>query len=215
MCRRRSRHPGSQPGFTLLELLVAITLLGLIATMAFSGLRLGTRAWETAAEQDHEIYLVQQMLRTRLDAAHLLTEFDLPPEGTEPFFEGRRNRLSFLTVLPDLFGVAGLHRVTLEVEGTEGGRRDLVLSWQLWRPGTEGPAPAPDDDSRRVLLDGIEAAEFTYFGFGPDYGGRPRWQQAWRGRADLPSLVRIEVEKPGSPWPSLVVAPQLGQAVHW
>ena len=77
--------PKGQRGFTLLELLIAMTLLGLIVTMAFSGLRLGTRAWEAADARDHDVYLVQQMLRTRLGAAYLSPEFGptRPGEGGE------------------------------------------------------------------------------------------------------------------------------------
>jgi prepilin-type N-terminal cleavage/methylation domain-containing protein len=41
--RRATEH-----GFTLLELLVAITLLGLLMAALFGGLRLGARVWETA-----------------------------------------------------------------------------------------------------------------------------------------------------------------------
>ena len=35
-------------GFTLLELLAAIMLLGLLMAVLFGGLRLGARVWETA-----------------------------------------------------------------------------------------------------------------------------------------------------------------------
>ena len=45
---RRHELRAAERGFTLLELLVAITLLGLLMAALFGGLRLGTRVWETA-----------------------------------------------------------------------------------------------------------------------------------------------------------------------
>ena len=38
---------GSEGGFTLLELLAALTVLAVLMTMMFGGLRFGARVWET------------------------------------------------------------------------------------------------------------------------------------------------------------------------
>ena len=40
-----------QQGFTLLELLIALTLLGLILVLLFGGLRLGVRSWDASQQQ--------------------------------------------------------------------------------------------------------------------------------------------------------------------
>jgi general secretion pathway protein J len=211
MLRLDGMRLSRQRGFTLLELLVAITLLGLIATMAFSGFRLGTRAWDTAAGREHDVYLVQQMLRTRLSAAYAAAELDLGlPLGAddgEPFFEGGPDHVSFVAPLPDLFGVGGLYRVVVEVVEAEG-RRDLVMSWQLWRPEANGNLDDPDGRNRRVLLDGVGDAAFTFFG-PAEHTGEAVWQDSWRERSTLPLLVRLVLEHPEKPWPPLVVAPKL------
>ena len=59
----------AQRGFTLLEVLVALTLFSLIAMMAYSGLRTGGRTWD--ANQDRiliseDIRIVQGFLRRYL-----------------------------------------------------------------------------------------------------------------------------------------------------
>ena len=45
--RRHNGTPRAPAGFTLMELLVALLLLGMISTMALGGVRLGARTWET------------------------------------------------------------------------------------------------------------------------------------------------------------------------
>ncbi len=45
---------GRQDGFTLLELLISLTILSVIVVIVFSGFRLGIRAWEKG-EQDLEV----------------------------------------------------------------------------------------------------------------------------------------------------------------
>jgi len=209
--RPHTPQPEGQAGFTLLELLVAITLLALVATMAFSGFRLGTRAWEVADEYEHEVYLVQQMLRERISAAYFPSELNVGAfDQGEALFEGGPDHVSFIAPLPDLFGVAGLYRVTVEVTGS-GDDRTLVMSWRLWRP--EGEARTretvdADDGNRRVLLDGIEDATFAFFGPGEEFGARSSWQDEWQARMDLPFLVRIELEHARKEWPALVIAPR-------
>ena len=57
-------------GFTLVELLVVMTLLGLIATALFGGLRFGVRAWESGGARSAafaEIEIAQSLLRRLLE----------------------------------------------------------------------------------------------------------------------------------------------------
>ena len=71
MTGARPRHPVDQ-GFTLLELLVAITLLGLLMAALFGGLRLGARVWETGEtrlDASARVQIVQDFLRQRLAEA--------------------------------------------------------------------------------------------------------------------------------------------------
>ncbi|MDH3594369.1 MAG: prepilin-type N-terminal cleavage/methylation domain-containing protein, partial [Rhodospirillales bacterium] len=59
-------------GFTLVELLVALTLLGLIFVALFGGLRFGTRTWETGNQRSEafaEVEVMQSLLRRQLAQA--------------------------------------------------------------------------------------------------------------------------------------------------
>ncbi|HET6518573.1 MAG TPA: prepilin-type N-terminal cleavage/methylation domain-containing protein [Geminicoccaceae bacterium] len=211
----RPAAAGRRGGFTLLELLVAITLLGLIMTMAFSGLRLGTRAWEAADEREHDVYLVQQLLRTRLGAAYLSPEFGATWQSEtgeeEPLFDGGPDYVSFVAPLPELFGVGGLYRVTVEAVDEGGGRLALVMSWRLLRVGADVAAAldaGAEERDRRVLLDGLEGVEFAFLG--PDENtGEAVWRDGWREQPTLPTLIRLVAEHPDEPWPPLVVAPRM------
>ena len=56
----------AQRGFTLLELLVAITIFGLLSVMMYGGLSFGARAWQRAGQADtrqSDVQLVQSLLR--------------------------------------------------------------------------------------------------------------------------------------------------------
>ena len=56
-------------GFTLIELLIALAMISLITLLLFSGLRLGSRTWESidaAAEQIGELRLAHGFLTRTL-----------------------------------------------------------------------------------------------------------------------------------------------------
>lgn len=212
--RRDRLDRKAQRGFTLLELLVAIMLLGLIATMAFSGLRLGARVWETTDEHEHEVYLVQQLLRQRLGAAYFPFDFGVALSEDEPLFEGGPDHVSFIAPLPDRFGVPGLYRVSIEVVPS-GNDSALVMSWRLWRPPDDTRAAAEagrEEPERRVLLDGVAHAAFAFFGPAEEFGRALAWQDQWQRPMELPVLVRIELDHKEQPWPPLVIAPRAAGA---
>ena len=59
-------------GFTLIEILIAMTLLGLLMAMLSGGLRLGTRAWEASDTRSAELArleAVQGFIRRSLTGA--------------------------------------------------------------------------------------------------------------------------------------------------
>ncbi len=67
------RIDSRQRGFTLLEILVAVTLLGLLMAALFGGVRLGVRAWEASGarlDDDARLTAVQDFLRERLTQAY-------------------------------------------------------------------------------------------------------------------------------------------------
>jgi general secretion pathway protein J len=218
--RRHRRHRRqAEAGFTLIELLVALTLLGLVSVVLFGGLRFGTRAWEAGdlrAAQLAQVQAVQALLRRRIAQA-------LPPgpEATEAaeqraVFSGAPDVLRFLAAVPSRAGVGGIYAFDLAVIEDDAGVR-LELTWRLHRADDEAlgdDTPEPGLGGRRVLIDGLARAQFSYFG-APASGQAADWRDRWEADAGLPRLVAIEAEFPegdGRAWPVLQVAPMLGVA---
>ena len=84
----RGRH---SRGFTLIELVVALTLLALMSTVLFGALGFAGRSWEggeAKAEQVGSMRLAEGFLRSQLESAHPLrmrkmAQFPLLFNGTE------------------------------------------------------------------------------------------------------------------------------------
>ncbi len=218
------------PGFTLIELLIALAMISLITLLLFSGLRLGSRAWEgvdAAAERIGAVRLAHDFLERALTQARSATVvFD---GGVIPIFAGESERLEFAAPLSEHVGVPGLYILRLTLEGS-GDRRELVLSRWLMHPevlegGDEIPAwePLKDDAEmalksvpldtdaaagafgRTLLLEGVDAFEIRYFG-ALEGDTEPDWHEDWLEQNALPILVRIHLTTTEQSWPDLIVA---------
>ena len=173
-------------------------MVALITLLLFSGLRLGSRAWEgvdASAERTGALRLANEFLERTLGQARPAT---LVVEG-EPVsvFAGDRERLEFAAPLSEHVGVPGIYILRLSLEGS-GERRDLVLTRWLMHPEIlEGkddiPAWEPlKDDSERslgslrpgsdaaggafgrtLLLENVEGLEIGYYGTPTDELGAP------------------------------------------
>jgi general secretion pathway protein J len=210
----------AEHGFTLLELLVAITLLGLLMAALFGALRLGARVWERAdarLDASTTTQVVQDFIRQRLTG--MLPLETTPPglaEGDvfEPAFVGTLGAVRFASPAPEYLG-AGIHLMELALAGAGGvdGTRNLVLRWRPLEPdGRTAEDVAPEE---RVLIENIEALELAYFG-AIDPAQPPGWWQTWEGQAELPQLIRLRVSFPENDartWPELIVRPMVDQAL--
>ncbi len=211
---------GRQRGFTLIEILIAMTLLGLLMVMLFGGLRLGTRAWEASDVRSAELARLEAVhgfIRRALTGAYPLLGPADDDAKRKIAFTGGAEAITFTALMPAHFGVGGFYTITLAVEDGAEDKR-LIFRRQLYRSGDEGaPPPAAagaDEEKEKVLLDGISKAEFAYFG-AADKDETPAWRHEWRDQKSLPELVRLHVtfaDKDKRAWPDLVVAPRISTA---
>ena len=199
-----------QRGFTLLELLVAITLLGVLMAALFGALRLGARVWETGEarlDASARVQVVQDFLRQQLGQTVPMSETtddSRPSRGM--VFTGASDGLSFVSLLPaHLGGGASLMELALRPPAADGEPVDLVLRLRSLALGGEGPARAESEE--RVLIEAVESLEIAYFGADRP-GAEPIWWQEWRDQRSLPTLVRVRIGFPQGDrrrWPELIV----------
>jgi general secretion pathway protein J len=196
----------SESGFTLIEVLVALTLFGLVLAILIGavgfGLR-GARVVEAASDRIDEVRSTQTLIRRYLETARPVVWTG----GPEPklAFEGTAEAVRFIAPMPPWGVDGGPYEVSLAQQGDR-----LILSRRISAGLTEG-----FDFSRftenTTLLAGIRAFRVAYFG-DRDGGQRAQWATSWQSASFLPQLVRIQVDfGPDGQgiWPDLMVAPMI------
>lgn len=211
--RKTQNHPRPN-GFTLLEVLVALTLVGLLSTVLFQGLRLSARLQTTASERGDrllQIATIHASLRNMLSGAEAVV---LDPGASPPqpiIFHGQGDRISFVAPLPARIGMGGRHLFTIGMD--RDGR--MVLRWRLYRPEipTSASGQAMESQDRTsVLLDHLRAVRFTYFAT-HDPAEAPAWYGQWDNVRTLPLLIRVEFSfTDGTETPELLIAPRRARA---
>lgn len=194
-------------GFTLLELLVSLTLMALVAVVLSGGLRFGASVWragDAQADRLSEMQAIQGFVRRHLGRAEPLRK-SASFSRREIIFSGASDAVRFIAILPAHLGIPGFHQLEIREERGGGGRR-LMLDMRLFQPGRDGDA-FTGEPRERILLDGIATAEFAYFGT-TERNVPPSWRSQWPDADRLPSLVRLRVRFPDGDrrvWPELVV----------
>lgn len=190
---------GRQGGFALLELVVAITLMGLVLVALYSGLRLGlnsSESGEARAEAANRQRLVEEFLRRQL--AQSMTVYAVNDRQERMVtFAGQAGVIEFVGPMLAHLGQAGLYRMRI---GENEGRL-----WLRWRPYLPAD-PNAGEERETVLLDGVSGLEWAYFGAERDDDPRPQWHSAWTGLTRRPALVRLNLVVGSETWPDLVVA---------
>jgi general secretion pathway protein J len=196
-----------QGGFTILELLVALSVFGFLLIALNHGVNTGLRIWDIQTRQASRTADTDSATRLLRD---LLTEIAPSPTisinpGSEPVaiaFTGKANQLSFVGTLPTGLGTELRADVTLELEENR-----FVLGWRPRRHEVTDAAPPTNVEA---ILPGVVHLDFAYWGV-PAPDATPIWLAAWDGPA-LPKLIRVRLGfAQGDPrrWPDLIVTPQL------
>lgn len=184
-------------GFTLLEVLAALAVLGLLLAGLAQGLQFGLRAWDMQARDvgwGNDIEATDRAIRLLIRRIRSGAEVRDHPTVT-----GGPQSCELATLLPGL--TTGPALVRLEVDAAH----RLVLRW-LAAPHAVRLGPPPPAQTL-VLLERVERLEFAYWN--PQPGGG--WQRDWNEAAP-PALLRLRIVFPRGDarrWPDIVAAPLL------
>lgn len=199
-------------GFTLLELLIAMTLLGFILTLLFGGMRLGARSWdagEALTENATHLALLQGFLRRELSQV-VPYKWKKKPDLNLAFI-GQSNYIRLVAPVSVRSGQGGLFQISLDLE------QDNDLGQLVMRTAmpdlTTIDFSALANAEKIVLADHVEEISFAYFGADAK-DTQPYWREQWGSRDTeqrLPLLIRVRVRfNNGRVWPDMVVAPLVG-----
>lgn len=193
-----------QQGFTLLEMLIAISLLSLLAGLAYSTLRIGVQGWESAdrkIDQGDSLQVGWPYLHQLLESARPVVA---QQSGKAPF-RGTASRISWIAHLPSHLAEGGEHWLDLYTTLDEtSGEPQLLLAYHIGDDANQ----EPDFNRQAVLVDRLEHLQLSYFG--PTASGQTAdWQSDWQQRNDLPLLIRIDIRPTdAAAWPTIYARPR-------
>jgi general secretion pathway protein J len=200
-----SNAGGGQSGFTLLEMLVVVVVLGLLMVGLTQGVRAGLSLWSAqqrrlgeTADLDDSSRLLRSLL-TGIAA----TPADSSGGAAADTIKGQSDQLTFVGDLPTGLGTTRRADITIALHG-----KSLVLSWT---PHLHEllltPPPKP---SETELISDVAHVEFSYWGSAsPDQPAT--WLAEWNGPA-VPEMIRIRLvfaKGDRRHWPDLIVATEL------
>lgn len=181
-----SRRASSQGGFSLLEMLVGLTLLALISVAVTQSVRTGLRLWQAAEANDSEAEWQQNewLIERWLSRAVSPKGYDL---DSRVIFDPRPDGLSFVVDGQVGRKPSGYSRIGLAARSNPvcPGRSDLVLTWEDVTMAGNFASGAQDE---RVLFECADGLAFHYAPGRPDSAANGESVPA---DAELPRVVEI------------------------
>ena len=192
----------SDAGFSLVEALASLVVVGMIGLLLVEGVTTGRRVWERIDTREaHGEFLdaAQTTLRDRIEQIYPATLYDKTPPYID--FRGTAEEVTFLANPPVSERPAAIRRYTLALDTAT----NLILS-----SISDVPPPAQAPVTRQILLSGVRQLDVAYFGATQSDLAR-RWRPVWADESTLPEVVRVRLTfEPGDErqWPDLIIRPR-------
>ena len=193
-----------QGGFTLLEMVVVITVLGFLMIGLTQGVRTAIALWEAQSGrvgETAELDAAARILRSLLSGVTSPSAGGAAGNPGGADLKGSSASLAFVGDLPTGLGTTQRADITLQLSG---GR--LVLRWTPHRHDLS-TAAAPQA-TETELVHNVERLDLAYWGTSPS-GQETGWQSQWDGPA-APELIRVRLvlaDTDRRRFPDLIAAP--------
>jgi type II secretory pathway pseudopilin PulG len=227
-----SRILNPAAGFTLFEVLLSMTLTGLLMVALLIGLRVANRAWRTGevrlrqthAAAERNAFVIQQIASL---VPYQVTSTDPHLPGTFTVLEASATCLRFVSTYSSVYrsrtglvlveyGIVEASRGSVEValRETPVGDGNVLFHMLIQNvtndPETGTPVINYQPFSLRatdlLLMTGLRDAWFEYLDLHPEKGTGPVWQEQWRSReeAPYPEAIRLRWDRGNQPGEMLI-----------
>lgn len=201
-------------GFTLVEVVLAMVLLGTMMLLLYGGLNFSLRSWNAGDANGRRVAdgrIADNFMRREVGELYPMRWQD--PNVLRYAFEGTQHELRFVSSRRAGVSAGGLSVVAIQAEqGAEPRTHDLMMR-RAQASGDVNDFTPLEKAQPSVLLAGIDSVDFTYFGAANDFSD-PEWTDEWKYPARMPQLVRMTVHGGRGDMPPmtmrLMVAPEAG-----
>ncbi len=197
-------------GFTLLELMLSLTILGVVLLIIFGALRVGTRAWEKG-EKDVTVHQRQRAVLGLLSqqiASACIYEIKMGDDAF--FFKGSEDAMEFVSRSPIVPGaLTGVVFVKYMIqEGGGDGKKQLKLYEKDAGFLKEEDLESQSEEDLFTLIPGIQDLQFEYLKGSKDKN-ETDWQASWDPSEEegLPLAVKIVLKQNEETAPITLLVP--------
>ena len=175
-----------EAGFTLIELVLALTIVAAMLAIVFGGLRVGIRAWQRGEERTESLQHARSLSALLALSIGGATAYLGPaPAGAQPdvLFQGETDHISFVTVAPPFPLPAQIAYTAVTIGIDEGDRPGFAVREKAL------PNDDPFEQVTPTVVDpSLTAVRFRYL---RDTEGS--WEDTWDGAQErsLPKAVEV------------------------
>lgn len=173
-------------GFTLIEVVLAITIFALMGGVLYGAFSLGHSAVEKSEksfDRNQKSRSIGDLLATYIRSGYPYRE---SVQEQAIFFDGERENLTFVSAYSHAMGGRGMAKISIEKDEASDGRVQVRLA-------ESAPVRVGGEAGQRqglVILEGVRDFQLAYLDV---EGDKENWEERWAGseRRRLPRALRM------------------------
>jgi general secretion pathway protein J len=197
-------------GFTLIEVLIAMTLLSIMVVLLFGSLKICADSWhkgESKIAEVNEAAVVYNFFQQYLAVAKPLLKESKNTSDLQASlaFQGKSQSLQFVSSFPASVGRLGLQLFSIDMKKEDNEQVIKVTITPFF------PTESDQDQKDEVVLL-KQVSEFSIAYFGSDDSTNTSigsWHDEWLNKNALPQLIKITIKQDNDkdiPWSDMFIA---------